>query len=111
VESLATPLSPPAYTFQSYSQSLALGNGTARGGGWPVATWAWGFITQAQYNAFKAAYCSGKSAAVYVYTINSTGSYQEYTATLVWPDERDLEFVNGRVLDVVLTFINLEVYS
>lgn len=111
VESLGTPLNPPACTFNSYSQSVKLGNATVRGAGWPVATWRWGFVTQAQYNAFKAAYCSGKSAAVYIYTKKADDTYQEYTATLIWPDEDGLEFINGRVLGLVLIFVNLVEYT
>lgn len=111
VESLATPLDPPGHTFRSFSQSIPLGDSTVRGGGWPVVTWRWGFMTQAQYNAFKTAYCSGKSASVYIYTKKADDTYQEYTATLIWPDEREMEFVNGRVLDVVLMFVNLVEYS
>lgn len=111
VEELGTPLSPPRSTFKPYSQNLPLGNATVRGGGWPVATWRWGFMTQAQYNALKAAYCTGKSAAVNINTLQNDGStYDEYVTTLVWPDEEDLEFLNGRVVNVVLTFQNLVAY-
>jgi hypothetical protein len=112
VESLDTPLDPPRHTFRPYSQAISLGDGSVRGGGWSVATWRWGFMSQAQYNAFKSAYCSGKSASVYINTwIDADADYTTFTAILIWPDEGDLEFINGRVLDVELVFVNLVEYS
>jgi len=88
LESLTTPVAPPKSSFIPYSQSLALGSGSVRGGGWATAIWSWGFLTQAQRNQLRT-FCTGKSASVYINTRknDTSDAYQVYTAVMVWPDE------------------------
>jgi hypothetical protein len=108
VESLTVasgdPVPAPKSSFKPYADKLALGDGTARGVGFPSATWHWGYLTLAQRNALRV-FCSGQSAAVYIRTRKDDDTYANYTATLIWPDEEEKEA--GRRLDFTLQFIRL----
>ena len=110
VESLATPLNAPKSTFTEYSQNIALGSGAVRGGGWAVATWNWGFLTQAQRNQLRT-FCTGKSASIFIQTRknDTSDAYQVYTAVMVWPDEEDKD--HGIRLNFQVVFRNCVEYT
>ena len=110
VEELTTPLPAPKSTFRPYSQLIRLGNGTARGGGWAVATWRFGFLSQAQRDQLRT-FCTGASSSVYIKTRknDSTDAYQVYTAVMIWPEEEEKQA--GRRLDFVIQFVNLQEYT
>jgi len=111
LEDLTTPVDPPKSTFEQYSDAVDLGDSTVRGLGYPVATWRWGFIPQDQYDQLRT-YCSGKSAEVYIVTVEDDGTYTKYSCVMIWPDmsqvekqSKDGEF---KYMDFVLTFRHLE---
>jgi len=99
IEDMSPPIQAPDDTFVEYSQSLDLGDGTVRGAGWTWASWFWKGMSQASRDVLKA-FCTGKSANVSIVTKKGDGTYQEYTAVMVWPEEE------GRALDLIL---NLEI--
>jgi hypothetical protein len=108
VESLSTPVQPPRSTPPDYSQPIPLASGGVRGAGWLRCTWSWDILSQAEYNKLRT-FCTGKSASVYINTRKDAGTYQVYTATLVWPEQPRRD--SGRVLGLVLEFQDLEEYS
>ena len=105
---LSTPVPAPARTFKPYSVRKPLGDGTVRGLGFAQATWRWGYLTQDQRDQLRT-FCSGASAGVYIKTRKNDGTYQVYSAVMVWPDEE--EFKNGKVLDFSIQFIQMQEYS
>jgi len=104
VESLTTALPPPKSTFNEYSQLLDLGNGSVRGAGWAVATWRFGYLSQAQRDQLRT-FCAGASTAVYIRSRknDTSDAYQYYSANFVWPvgqEQKD----HGFRLDFVAEF-------
>ena len=97
---------PPKGTFKPYADTVNLGNGTARAMGRPVASWLWGFMSLTQRNTLRA-YCTGKSARVYICTkVNdSSDSFVTYDAVMLWPDE-EKKFA-GRRTDFEVLFRDL----
>jgi len=90
VESLATPVKAPKSTFNKFSESAALGDATVRGLGFPVASWRWGWLDQDEYDQLRA-FCSGKSAEIYINTKKDDGSYDKYSCVMVWPDMSNIQ--------------------
>lgn len=88
VESLG--VTPPKSTFKPWVSTVDLGNGTARALGRPSAVWQWGFMSTANRNSLRA-YCTGKSARVYIRTRknDSSDAYVTYSAVMLWPDDED----------------------
>jgi hypothetical protein len=88
----------PIGSFNRWVSTVALGNGLARSLGRPLATWLWKvFIPVAQRTALKV-YCTGKSARVYICTVNdpSADTFATYQASMLWPDndnQYDVDFV------------------
>jgi len=95
VESLG--LTPPKSTFKPWASTVDLGNGTARALGRPSAVWQWGFMSTANRNALRA-YCTGKSARVYIRTRknDSSDAYVTYSGVMLWPDDEE-RFANRRL--------------
>lgn len=108
VESLTTPLAAPRHGFVEFSQDVELASGLVRGAGWPVATWSWDILTSAEWEQLKT-FCTGKSADVGIKTRKDDGTYESYYATMVRPGSVRKD--SGRVLDVVIEFRDLVVYS
>jgi hypothetical protein len=102
----AVNLKAPHGIFKPAVDSINLGNGLARSIGRPVAAWSWGFLTQAQRNILRA-FCTGKSARVYITTrVNdSSDVYVTYDAVMLWPDE-EKKFATRRT-DFILEFRDL----
>jgi len=99
-------LNAPRSTFKPWVSTIDLGNATARALGRPLAAWLWGFVTQAQRNTLRA-YCTGKSARVYICTRknDTSDAYVTYDALMLWPD--DEEKATGRRLNFTLQFRDL----
>jgi len=100
----------PDWSYSPYSREDVLGDGSVRGSGYPIAEWHFGYLTLAEYNALKA-YCSGKSASVYMVTrtngATSTLGYGTYGAVMIWPT--NVRFQNMKAIDVTVNFTHLEV--
>lgn len=88
LESIGTNYQPPRSTFAPWVATVDLGNGLSRAMGRPLASWQWGVISLAQRNSLRA-YCTGKSARVYIRTRknDSSDAYVTYDAVMMWPDE------------------------
>lgn len=105
LESLETPIIPPAWTFRQYSDEIEVGDGRIFGQGYPVATWHWGFIKKSQKAALKT-FCTGKSAEVYIKTYRNDRTAVVYKAVMVWPAEED-DYAE-RTIDFTIEFRRLE---
>lgn len=88
LESLATPVIPPDWSYSDYSDEIQLPNGKVRGVGYPRATWRWGYIEKIERTQLKT-FCSGKSASVYIKTPVNDGTYKTFSAVIVWPAGED----------------------
>ena len=107
LESLGTLVYPPKSTFTESSQELRLGNGLVRGAGWQVATWRWGFMSQAQRDQLRT-FCTASSAAVYIRSRKNDNSnaYTYYSGTVIWPTGQE-EQEHFKRLAFSLRFQNL----
>lgn len=95
----------PEWSYTKYSREEILGDGTVRGAGYPIAEWHFGYLTQSEYEALRA-YCTGKSASIYVVTKTDENTYGTYSATMVWPD--NIRWQNSKAIDVTFKFMKLE---
>jgi hypothetical protein len=102
--SVSTPIHPPKHDFIPYSQSFPLGDGTLIGQGWPLASWHWDFLTQAQRNLLKGL-CSGRSVETFVSTRDFSRVFKTYSAVMVWPERE--EYVNGVIVNFTIDFRKL----
>jgi hypothetical protein len=109
LEDMATPIPAPKHSLIEYSKPTILGDTTVRGLGWRRTTWHWDFLTQAQYTALRVL-CAALSSFVYINTRKNDGSYQVYTATMIWP-ANEPEFVNNKLLDIDVEFRALLEYT
>lgn len=78
----------PEASYSDYSQSLALGNGTEKGMGWAVAEWHWSAITATQ-RAVLRSLIPAKSATVFIRTQIQDGSFQDFQAIAIWPENEN----------------------
>jgi hypothetical protein len=106
LEALATKVTPPAWTYQVYSEEVELGDGSMLGSGWPTAEWHWGFIKKAEKEMLRT-FCPGKSAEVYIKTYKPDRTSAVFKAIMVWPQAED-DYAE-RTLSFVITFRRLEV--
>src|SRR5512139_381898 len=105
VESLATPVYPPKSTYRPFTEAINLANGRMRGFGRPIASWRWGFITQAMRTQLRT-FCTAKSNSIYIRTrTNEADAYSVFSTTVIWPDDEEKQA--GRRLNYVLEFRNL----
>lgn len=104
LESLATPVIPPASTFSPSASVVTLADGSEREIGSPVATWKWGFLKQAQRDMLRT-FCPGASATVYIrtYTKDLAQAPKYYQAVMHWPTTSEESFATKR-LDFVIKF-------
>lgn len=94
----------PKYEYGIFSGEIVLGDGTARGVGFPVTAWHWGFLTSAQREALRT-YCPGKSAIVFMRTIKDDGTYADFEAVVIWANQEERQA--GRIIDFTLSFRNM----
>jgi hypothetical protein len=114
IESILTPVRPgqnyaPKHDPVDYSQIVSLGNGEKRGSGWLRTAWHWNYLPLSRYTTLKT-YCTGLSASVFIKTKKNDGTYQVYTATMLWP-EKEPEPDANVVKDITIEFIKLQVYT
>jgi hypothetical protein len=102
LESMSPPVSAPHHTLIIYSKPITVGDANVKGLGWKTTTWHWDYLTQAEYTQLRT-YCTGLSANVYINTKKNDGSYQAYTAVMIWPPEEP-EFNAGKLLDITIEF-------
>lgn len=108
-DDLSIPPPHPA-PFREWAADYSCGDGRVRGDGWPSADWHWDYLSAAHVAALRA-YCTGKSAAVYVKTLKADGTtYGTYSAIMTWPTlPDDAAFQMGRAsTNFVLKFTHLE---
>ena len=105
IKTLAPTAKEPEWSYKLYTSEELLGDLTVRGMGYPVAEWHFGYLTQADYDAFRA-FCAGKSAAVYVVTKTDANTYGTYTANMIWPE--NVRWQNGKAIDITFKFMKME---
>jgi hypothetical protein len=103
LQSLGVP--EPLSGYQPYSQEFDQADALVSGQGWATDTWRWAFLTLTQLSALRA-YCSGKSAEVYIQTLVDGKTAGEFRAALIWPAKETR--AGSKALDVALEFRLLE---
>ena len=112
VEDLGLPPPHPA-PFREWAVTYEAGDGRVHGDGWPSADWNWDYLGK-DHIATLREYCSGKSAPIYIQTLNADGeTYGIYYAIMVWPTMPDeATFGMGRAsTNFVLKFTHLQEVS
>lgn len=94
----------PEANFTDYSTTVRLASGLTRGLGYPLASWHYGYLTNAQWDLLKA-FQTGASAAVCISTMKNDGSFLRYNAVMVMPVTYVIRAT--RVVDVTIEFNNL----
>jgi hypothetical protein len=101
-------LPPPHPTpHLEWATTYECGDGRVYGDGFPSVEWHWDYLSAANIASLRT-YCSGKSATVYIKTLEPDyETYGTYSAIMVWPDEPGFQM--GRVsTNFVLKFTHLE---
>ena len=109
VEDLATPLNPPRGRYSEYGVLLDRGDGHVAGHGFPTAIWHFDILTQAMVDQLRV-FCAGPSAAVYLTTRVNDGSFDLFSAKMIWPSQVQLDARNmgGKYLGLEFEFRMLE---
>jgi len=94
----------PESEFYDWADSTRLATGKVRALGYPQATWHYGFLTSAQYDAIRA-FCLGASAIVCIATSNNDRDYVRYDCIMNMPETFIIRA--GRYIDVTITFNQL----
>lgn len=81
----------PIGDFQRWAVTMDTGDALMRALGRPIATWYWCYIGNVSRAALRA-YCTGKSARVYIRTENDPNLHTSrvYQAAMIWPDNEGL---------------------
>ena len=108
VELLAVPLPAPRATLPLATKPVELASGDVRGAGWVSCAWIWDVLTQAQYNQLRT-FCANKSSDVHLKTRKDDGTYQSYTAKMVWPENPDRR--HNHFLALTFEFRDMEKYA
>jgi hypothetical protein len=94
----------PESQFTDNSTRVTLQNGLVKGLGFPIASWHFAYLTQAQWNAL-VAFCATASANVFIATMTNSGTFIEYSATMVMPETYVIRAT--RYIDLNIEFTNL----
>ena len=108
-DDLSIPPPHPA-PFREWATTYDCGNGRVRGDGFPSVEWHFDYLSAAHVAALRA-YCTGKSANVYLKTLKADAtSYGTYYGVMIWPALPDeAAFQMGRVsTNFVIRFTHLE---
>ena len=113
LDSLTVWVPDPRSYFQQFSRLLDLGSGLKRGAGFPITTWTYGYLTQAQREELRS-YCPRASSEVYIRTRTNDEDDSEpipslfkvFKAVMIWPEGEENQA--SRRLDLVITFSRLE---
>ena len=84
--SLTTPVTAPRSAYLPYSKTVRLGDGSARGLGFPQAQWTFPLITLEERDQLKT-FCTGASAAVYIRTKLNDDTYADFSSVMHCPEE------------------------
>lgn len=81
----------PLGDFRRWTDTVDLGNAMVRALGRPIATWYWCYISNSTRAALQA-YCTGKSARIYIRTVDDPGAglTTTYSGVMIWPDNDNL---------------------
>ena len=112
VETLTTtPNFAPASSFYAYGESNQTGARSYAIRGASYALWRWsGFMPIDLYNALRVI-CSGGSVSVVIRTLQADyATYAYYSATMIWPNLTEYEYLNGMYRGLVFKFDNLTSY-
>jgi hypothetical protein len=108
-ESTATD---PDWSFEPFTTSVRLANGTLRGNGYPRAVWRWNIMTDANRQTLRDLISTDLSGWVYIRTAtNDVDMYGDiifntYYGIMTWSDQ-DEDIQADKVLGLVLTFTHL----
>jgi hypothetical protein len=82
----------PLSDYTPHSKVRTLGDGSTRGAGWPIATWYWKTIEEAERNVLRA-YCPLTSAKdIYIITKDDEREWIEARTTMMWmPETEDIQ--------------------
>lgn len=94
----------PQAEYNEGTDTVVLGNGQQRRFGLPFATWVFGYLTQAQYDALRA-FCTGASAAVFIATINNDNDFKRYAGIIQMPERYTIR--DDKYLDVQVVISHL----
>jgi len=109
VEEADIGVAPPDVTFVQYPDTYVGGNGQVHGDGFPQAEWKFPFMTEAQYNTLKIAYCpNGQSSTVVIRTLTDESSYNRYSAIIRWPQNVRALYTSGGYVNLSFLFTHLE---
>jgi hypothetical protein len=102
----------PDWSFQPFSGSVRLGDGTLFGTGFHVAKWRWNGMEDLHRQTLKELVSPGLSGPVYIQTatndvdIYNSIVFKTYACVMNWPTE-DEDFQADKVLGLILTFTHL----
>ena len=103
-------LKPLPEILDEIEDSIKLADGTLRGKGFPQASWHYGYLTPAQYNALRA-FVASTSAEIFIATLNNSRAFVRYSGVMVMPDRfviRNTESqYRGSYVDVTIEFNRL----
>ena len=115
LDELTTWVPDPRSFYQQFSRLVNLGSGLKRGAGYPITTWSYGDLTQAQREQLRT-FCSGASAEVYIQTRTNDEDeettpslFKIFKAVMIWPEGEENHA--SRRLDFIITFTRLEVQT
>jgi hypothetical protein len=94
----------PESNFTDYPDTIKLADGTIRGKGFPLASWHFGYLSSAQYDALRA-FCAPASAAACIATMNNDRDFIRYDCVMLMPDTFVVRA--GRYVDVTVEFSHL----
>lgn len=91
----------PAHEFLPASEEVIKPNGGSSLVGWIQCTWHWGFITKAEIDILKT-FCPGKSAPVYLRTLDDDDDWVNYFGQMNWPGK--ITYQNQKAVDFTIIF-------
>lgn len=103
--SLGTPVEYPKGEYEPYARYARLGDGLLRGFGLPVARWTFPLLTSEERDMLKT-FCSGASATVFISTKLNDNTYDDFSATMMWPSEEH-RWPGGHFSNLVIEFRDL----
>lgn len=105
-------INPPKGRFYEASVFNDKSDGHVAGHGSAYAVWEFGILTQTMINALRVI-CPGYSANVYIRTRRNDGSFEDYSAIMLWParDQMDKRNFGGRYIGLEFQFRQLEVVT
>jgi hypothetical protein len=84
-------------------------DGLVYGHGWELTGWRWGFLHQ-DYRDILKNFCPGKSAEVYIRTLDDNGNWDYCKANMIWPTQETPQN-NGYIFDFSIQFRIVQNYG